>query len=255
MKNSDFTFLLKNQKGEEVAVLKEIRGSLEKADIPKEVVEAVLNSDITKEFIGNYTYQMLHYLLKGGEKIVITKEDFLELTKKNFPIMEEIAKKIGVSFEPEKVLSYLEKEDVMSFFPTANHFIQKIEEHSLELLPNFTLDNALFVLKLFLNPWGIGLSFFLFLESFICLALLQRKKAILYYKKSLLVVFFFFIGMEILLGTIVKDYLVNVWFYANAFSNYFINTISKSLWLILVFIFLIILVLLYIEKKVGKKDA
>ena len=68
-----------------------------------------------------------------------------------------------------------------------------------------------------------------------------------------MVYIFLFVFVEVMMGTIGKDFLMNKWESANTFINYFVNAVSKNLWFLLITATIFLLILTIIE-KVGKKE-
>ena len=77
---------------------------------------------------------------------------------------------------------------------------------------------------------------------------------IIYLKNTILVYIFLFVFIEIIMGTIGKDYLMNQWESANTFINYLVNVVSKNLWFLLIIATIFLLILTMIQ-KIEKKHV
>ena len=62
LKNADLTFIMNSYDGMESELLQNVEDYLEAIHIPASTIEAVLNSDVTKEFVGKYLSGIFTYL-------------------------------------------------------------------------------------------------------------------------------------------------------------------------------------------------
>ena len=144
----------------------------------------------------------------------------------------------------------------MNFFPTANVFLKKIEQGNVIVYQNITLKDITTSLKVFLSTTNICIALSILLISAFLLVFLHfnSKKYIIYLKNTILVYIFLFVFIEIIMGTIGKDYLMNQWESANTFINYLVNVVSKNLWFLLIIATIFLLILTMIQ-KIEKKHV
>ena len=145
-----------------------------------------------------------------------------------------------------------------------------MEEGNIVVYQNITLKDVTTSLKIFLSTTNICIALSILLISAFLLVFMHfnSKKYICYLKNTILVYIFLFVFIEIMMGTIGKDFLMNKWESANTFINYLVNAVSKNLWLLLITATVFLLILTIIEKvwkrlnekslseyhKVGKKN-
>lgn len=261
VKENDLSFLLVTKDGETTSLMEDTKAYLIRLGIPKEAIEAVVNSEPTKEFVGKYTYQIFKTILYQTGKLEITKEDIVLLVERNFPVIERTLKESGMSFQKEQkdVILHLisqHEDHIMDLFPTVNQLLRKIDEGTL-------YDEKINFLFYCFRVWTSKKMIWIFLillflnTLFLCLLNWKDKVTLIYIRTSLLFYSFFFIAIEILLGTVVKDFLMSEWQSANHFFNYFVNVISKNIWIFIFLGFLMALfvssILRYWEKREKEK--
>jgi len=259
LQDNDLSFILKNPNGQENDLVEDTRNYFLKLGIPENIIENVLNSEVTKEFIGKYTTTLLNYLIYKEDKIIITTEDIETLAEENFPVIEEALKVQGLSFTSaleaeirQKIAEY--SDDIMSFFPTANLILNKLEGNHIIVYKNITLENVTSFLNLVTSKKWLIIISSLTLVSVLILSLWHfRKKQFL---KCLQMICFSYMGVciliEILLGTIVKEKLMLKVESAASFINYLINALAKDIWLFIFGAFILGLIFMRIKK--GKKE-
>ena len=130
---------------------------LEAIHIPASTIEAVLNSDVTKEFVGKYLSGIFTYLLYQKEDVTITKDDVIQLVNENFSIISATLQAQGLTLSEEEknqIDAYVSEysDQVLEFFPTANQLIQKLTTQDVVLVNSITLSDVTSFLQSVLNP-------------------------------------------------------------------------------------------------------
>ena len=260
IENNDLSFLLQDRYGKEPVFIEEMRNFLELVSIPSDTIDSVLNSQATKNFIGKYTYDILNYMIYQEEQASITKDDLIRLATDNFYVIDAKLQENHKSFsekEKQKIIAFINEYggEVMSFFPTANVFLKKMEEGNIIVYQNITLKDVTSSLKIFLSTTNICIALSILLICAFLLVFLHfnSKKYIVYLKNTILIYIFLFVFVEIIMGTVGKDFLMNKWESANTFINYFVNAVSKNLWFLLLTA-IVFLLILTIMQKLGKKE-
>lgn len=260
IENNDLSFLLQDRYGKEPVFIEEMRNFLELVSIPSDTIDSVLNSQATKNFIGKYTYDILNYMIYQEEQASITKDDLIRLATDNFYVIDAKLQENHKSFsekEKQKIIAFINEYggEVMSFFPTANVFLKKMEEGNIIVYQNITLKDVTSSLKIFLSTTNICIALSILLICAFLLVFLHfnSKKYIVYLKNTILIYIFLFVFVEIIMGTVGKDFLMNKWESANTFINYFVNAVSKNLWFLLLTA-TVFLLILTIMQKLGKKE-
>ncbi len=260
LKNNDLSFLLQDRSGKEPVFVTEMRHFLEFVNIPSDTIDAVLNSDATKTFVGKYTHDFLNYLIYQENPASITKEDLKILAQANFKVIEQKLSenhKVFASNESQKILNFIDSYsgEVMNFFPTANQLLQKIDQGSITLYKDITLKDVTLSFQLFLSTPIICFALTLLLISFFLLLWIHREtqEYFSYFEAIFLIYIFLFVTVEIVLSTVLKDFLMNYWESANTFINYFINVLCKNLWFFLLLVTMALIVVSILAKKNKKK--
>ncbi len=261
IENNDLSFLLQDRYGKEPVFIEEMREFLEFLSIPSDTIDSVLNSKATKNFIGKYTYDVLNYIIYQEDKASITKDDLIQLATDNFYVIDAKLQENHKSFsekDKQKIVNFIHEYagEVMNFFPTANVFLKKMEEGNIIVYQNITLKDVTGLLKMFMSTTYICVALSVLLISAFCLVCLHfhSKKYILYLKNTILVYIFLFVFVEIMIGTIGKDFLMNQWESANTFINYFMNALSKNIWFLLILATIFLIILTVIQKVEQKNN-
>ena len=143
----------------------------------------------------------------------------------------------------------------MDFFPTVKILEDRIQNQTITIYKNITLDDLNVFLEIFSNKTYIVVMFIFFFGCVGILFIIHYKSILFlkYIKSSLFIYTFFFITVEIFLGTVFKEFLMLEWKSANSFFNFTVNKISKNLWVfLLISIILIILINIIIKKSKVK---
>jgi len=257
---NDLTFMVQKKDGSLNSLMEDTKAYLKFIGIPDEAITAVINSDVTKKFVGKYTYKILCYYLYQDEKVEITKEDILYLTKNNFGVIEDSLKAHGKTFSQKQQdtilgLIYQYSDEIMNLFPTIKSLFDKINDDSF--LINNTISFQMFTdfLRILIHKTTILLFLFFLLLFVVLLFLLWKKRYFIYYIKfSFLLYIVFFLIIEIGMGTVMKEYLMSNWEGANSFFNYFVNQICKSLWIFLFISFIFLILCNIFLKRVALKE-
>lgn len=259
LKNADLTFIMNSYDGMESELLQNVEDYLEAIHIPASTIEAVLNSDVTKEFVGKYLSGIFTYLLYQKEDVTITKDDVIQLVNENFSIISATLQAQGLTLSEEEknqIDAYVSEysDQVLEFFPTANQLIQKLTTQDVVLVNSITLSDVTFFLQSVLNPTFLIsiLGILLFLLG--ALWLMNKGKRCFYFKRYFFLFAFLLVLCEIFIGTIIKENLMLRLESAETFINYMINEISKHVWIIILFAVVISFVLSRIERKEKKNE-
>lgn len=255
---NDLSFLMVTKNGDTTNMMEDTKKYLLSIGIPNEAILSVINSEPTKKFVGKYTYQIFKQIIYQTGHLEITKDDIVALVKDNFPIISFSLNKQGLTFQKQqqdKILNLIDKhsDNVLDLFPTVNQFIHKMEQ---ELLYNQSVSKFVFIINTITSKKVIiVLLIFLFFNVFFLFLLNWKQKvSIVYFRTSILFYSFFFIGIEVFLGTIVKDFLMNEWKSANRLFNYLVNVISKNLWIFILLGLFLAVFLTRILTKWKEKD-
>lgn len=259
LKNADLTFIMNSYDGMESELLQNVEDYLEAIHIPASTIEAVLNSDATKEFVGKYLSSIFTYLLYQKEEVTITKDDVIQLVNENFSIISATLQAQGLTLSEEEknqIDAYVSEysDQVLEFFPTANQIIQKLTTQDVVLVNSITLSDVTSFLQSVLNPTFLIsiLGILLFLLG--ALWLMNKGKRCFYFKRYFFLFAFLLVLCEIFIGTIIKENLMLRLESAETFINYMINEISKNVWIIILCAVVISFVLSRIERKEKKNE-
>lgn len=253
IKGSDLSFVLDATTGARAEFLEKVEEYFLAINVPEDTLEKVLNSDSTKEFVGKYLASAVNYLVYQKEEEVITSQDVENLVTENIPVIEEALKSAGLDLSEEekaKILDYTKEyaDDVAYFFPTASEILKDVSLDSTRI-GNISLTSFFEGIKIITSTsfllLMLGILFFLLL----ILWLINKGKRSTYFKVYFFLYALLFIFVEIILGTIVKDFLMSNIQVADTFINYMINEISKSLWIFI----LCSLVLSFICSRIKKE--
>ena len=232
---------------------------LEAIHIPASTIEAVLNSDVTKEFVGKYLSGIFTYLLYQKEDVTITKDDVIQLVNENFSIISATLQAQGLTLSEEEknqIDAYVSEysDQVLEFFPTANQLIQKLTTQDVVLVNSITLSDVTSFLQSVLNPTFLISILGIFLFFLGALWLMNKGKRCFYFKRYFFLFAFLLVLCEIFIGTIIKENLMLRLESAETFINYMINEISKHVWIIILCAVVISFVLSRIERKEKKNE-
>ncbi len=259
LKNADLTFIMNSYDGMESELLQNVEDYLEAIHIPASTIEAVLNSDVTKEFVGKYLSGIFTYLLYQKEDVTITKDDVIQLVNENFSIISATLQAQGLTLSEEEknqIDAYVSEysDQVLEFFPTANQLIQKLTTQDVVLVNSITLSDVTSFLQSVLNPTFLISILGIFLFFLGALWLMNKGKRCFYFKRYFFLFAFLLVLCEIFIGTIIKENLMLRLESAETFINYMINEISKHVWIIILCAVVISFVLSRIERKEKKNE-
>ena len=259
LKNADLTFIMNSYDGMESELLQNVEDYLEAIHIPASTIEAVLNSDVTKEFVGKYLSGIFTYLLYQKEDVTITKDDVIQLVNENFSIISTTLQAQGLTLSEEEknqIDAYVSEysDQVLEFFPTANQLIQKLTTQDVVLVNSITLSDVTSFLQSVLNPTFLISILGILLFFLGALWLMNKGKRCFYFKRYFFLFAFLLVLCEIFIGTIIKENLMLRLESAETFINYMINEISKHVWIIILCAVVISFVLSRIERKEKKNE-
>ena len=260
LKKADISFLLDSFGAEGKELIEDTRSMLEAIGIPSDTILDVLNSDVTKDFLSKYIIEILNYFLYQTDVLEVTKQDIEHLVIENYGVIEQSLEAKGLTFtEAQKVFieNNLEKYSkvIMDFFPTMNLLAEKSQEDII-FYQGLRLQDVMRFFGRFIS-WKtifiLGICDLLFL-AVLFFGNFRKRKFWNYLQKAMYGYVFLFIGIEILLGTVVKKSMMEEVLSAQEFTNYMVNALCKDLW---IFIFggIVVLFLCGYLKKGRKKYA
>lgn len=248
LKDNDISFLLRTQSGEESSFYKDLTAGLSQIQIPEETIIPILNSEPTKEFLATYIYNAVLSYIYDYEQPKVTSEEILSLLESNFPVIEQTLGEELAEAKQSEILNYanIYMEDLQGALPTINEVIQKVGLTSLEnlkILIRIMQNKTIFIL--------VSLGSLLFLGLLILFARVAKTDEH-YIKRSITLYVAILLVVEVLIGTILKDYFMSEIAIIKVFINYLCNILAKEIWLF-VFLGLGITLLINLKNKRRKK--
>lgn len=248
LKDNDISFLLRTQSGEESSFYKDLTAGLSQIQIPEETIIPILNSEPTKEFLATYIYNAVLSYIYDYEQPKVTSEEILSLLESNFPVIEQTLGEELAEAKQSEILNYanIYMEDLQGALPTINEVIQKVGLTSLEnlkILIRIMQNKTIFIL--------VSLGSLLFLGLLILFARTEKKDE-RYIKRSITLYVAILLVVEVLIGTILKDYFMSEIAIIKVFINYLCNILAKEIWLC-VFLGVGITLLINLNNKRRKK--
>ena len=248
LKDNDISFLLRTQSGEESSFYKDLTAGLSQIQIPEETIIPILNSEPTKEFLATYIYNAVLSYIYDYEQPKVTSEEILSLLESNFPVIEQTLGEELAEAKQSEILNYanIYMEDLQGALPTINEVIQKVGLTSLEnlkILIRIMQNKTIFIL--------VSLGSLLFLGLLILFTRVAKTDEH-YIKRSITLYVAILLVVEVLIGTILKDYFMSEIAIIKVFINYLCNILAKEIWLF-VFLGLGITLLINLKNKRRKK--
>ena len=248
LKDNDISFLLRTQSGEESSFYKDLTAGLSQIQIPEETIIPILNSEPTKEFLATYIYNAVLSYIYDYEQPKVTSEGILSLLESNFPVIEQTLGEELTEAKQSEILNYanIYMEDLQGALPTINEVIQKVGLTSLEnlkILIRIMQNKTIFIL--------VSLGSLLFLGLLILFARVAKTDEH-YIKRSITLYVAILLVVEVLIGTILKDYFMSEIAIIKVFINYLCNILAKEIWLF-VFLGVGITLLINLNNKRRKK--
>lgn len=236
---NDFSFIIKDSSGEDSALIKETKSFLNELGISKTVVESLVQSDVIKKYMSDYTVKYILYYLGEDNKPEFNSTLFKKIIKENIQIAPWL-------FSGDSKASMLKKQkmieekidlyatDVLDFFPTVKSFIKRLESEKTYF--GVTIHQVLKLISLLISKKWIIVCIVMFWISLIMMFVCGLSLKSVY--KALFVATFSYtsilIVLEIILGTVVKTSLMNRLEVANVFINYMVNVLSKGIWVFVI---------------------
>ena len=248
LKDNDISFLLRTQSGEESSFYKDLTAGLSQIQIPEETIIPILNSEPTKEFLATYIYNAVLSYIYDYEQPKVTSEGILSLLESNFPVIEQTLGEELTEAKQSEILNYanIYMEDLQDALPTINEVIQKVGLTSLEnlkILIRIMQNKTIFIL--------VSLGSLLFLGLLILFTRVAKTDEH-YIKRSITLYVAILLVVEVLFGTILKDYFMSEIAIIKVFINYLCNILAKEIWLF-VFLGVGITLLINLNNKRRKK--
>lgn len=254
--DNDLSFLFQNTNGEYSNFLDDTKEALKIIGIPANTINSVVNSNATVSFIAKYLRQIFFYMVHQNQVPSISREDLILLAENNFPVIDlELQKEGEVLTDEQKnaILSLIDihSEHLMDLFPAVNRFIEKIDSLDLKVYQNIALQDVQVFFQTFSNKTLIFSLILILSGSSFLIFLIQKKwKYFCKYISFALVLYIsFFLVFQILLSTVFKEFLMTEWKSADVILNYFVNAISKDLWIFL----LLSIGIFFLLRNFGKK--
>ncbi len=195
--DTDFSFILDSMDEEDKEILEGVEEALTYIGIPDKIVDKLLNSSGTKNFVGVYISNTVDYFLDNDNSTPLTGKDLEDLIKSNLDIIQS-----GLPSKDKEFLEEYEnniykfirenEKDILSFFPEPKEVFKDVDLNEIELSNNVTLKDVTSFISFF-----TGLPFVLTLAGSIILLL----------------------GIIVLINLKTKKYLPVI---ANTFFTYFI---------------------------------
>ena len=195
--DTDFSFILDSMDEEDKEILEGVEEALTYIGIPDKIVDKLLNSSGTKNFVGVYISNTVDYFLDNDNSTPLTGKDLEDLIKSNLDIIQS-----GLPSKDKEFLEEYEnniykfirenEKDILSFFPEPKEVFKDVDLNEIELSNNVTLKDVTSFISFF-----TGLPFILTLAGSIILLL----------------------GIIVLINLKTKKYLPVI---ANTFFTYFI---------------------------------
>lgn len=240
VEENDLTLLLKTSKGEDSSILKETKYFLNDLGISSNTIDYILESDITKKYMGEMIENYILYYLGEKEAPVFDSSMLKKILRENQQMISWMLKSDSKQ-NREKKMRELEKKidehskDILSFFPTIQNILKRVESEKTYF--GLSTHQGLKLISLMMSKkWIITLFVNLWI-SLIMMFVLATSLEEVY--KSLSISFSIYtallIVLEIILGTVIKSKLMIRLEVASVLINYLLNVLSKD-----IFVFVIV---------------
>ena len=197
LRDTDFSFIKESLGEDTEEIIDAIEEILTYVDIPDNIVDKLLNSEGTKNFVGVYISNTIDYFLDNKNNVPLTGEDLKNLIKDNLDIIQsELPSKNKEYLEEyeSNIYKYIDEneEDIISLFPEPKEIFSEVDLDTVKLNDQITLGDIVKGLSLVTST-----NFIIILSLVIVLLL----------------------GIIVLLNIKTKNYLRVI---ANTFFTYFI---------------------------------
>lgn len=249
IKNNDLTFIIEMLNDDDREIIDMVKEVLITVGVPEDTMDEVLNSEATKEFVGTYTSNIIHYLLTDEDK-PITKDDIKKLISSNLDVIEE---KIGNNeiYDILKgvILEYVNQngDNLAKKFPSPKVFVKElnIENSSKEL------KEIVDIVGILTDSKTINFSIIVSIILIVLLIILNIKKR--NWAKLLMIIstLYTFLILIIKLGlTGIKEMYREEIF--SGFINYIVKILQTNLWIYIICaigVFIVSLIIYLTRKK------
>lgn len=249
IKNNDLTFIIEMLNDDDREIIDMVKEVLITVGVPEDTMDEVLNSEGTKEFVGTYTSNIIHYLLTDEDK-PITKGDIKKLISSNLDVIEE---KIGNNeiYDILKgvILEYVDQngDNLAKKFPSPKVFVKElnIENSSKEL------KEIVDIVGILTDSKTINFSIIVSIILIVLLIILNIKKR--NWAKLLMIIstLYTFLILIIKLGlTGIKEMYREEIF--SGFINYIVKILQTNLWIYIICaigVFIVSLIIYLTRKK------
>ena len=259
LEDADISFVMDSYGEIQNELMQNVRNYLEAIQIPEETMEEVLNSESTKKFVGKYLAHVFEYLLYQEEQQEITTDDVLLLVEGNIEVISSSLQAQGLSLSEEeqaRILHYAENysDQILEFFPTAEEIMTKLIDENILVFRTIPLEYFVSFMRFIIDPLIILQILLLLFLLLMILFFINKGKRCFYFKKYFFLYALLLVFVEILLGTVVKEVLMNRVVHAATFINYIINEVSKNLWMVILLAIVVSFILSRIERKGLKNE-
>lgn len=258
LKDTDFSFIKESLGEDTEEIIDAIEEILTYVNIPDNILDKLLNSEGTKNFVGVYISNTIDYFLDNKNNVPLTGEDLKNLIKDNLDIIQsELPSKNKEYLEEyeNNIYKYIEEneEDIISLFPEPKEIFSEVYLNTIKLNDYITLGDVVKVLSLVTNMnFIIILSLVIVLLLGIITLLNIKTKKYLKIIANTLFTYFILVLIMIIIVIIAKYILTDIPtlnVFINNMITYFMISLFSSL------VLSIILETIYNKVKPQKKIA
>ncbi len=144
LRDTDFSFIKESLGEDTEEIIDAIEEILTYVDIPDNIVDKLLNSEGTKNFVGVYISNTVDYFLDNKNNVPLTGEDLKNLIKDNLDIIQsELPSKDKEYLEEyeSNIYKYIDEneEDIISLFPEPKEIFSEVDLDTVKLNDQITL--------------------------------------------------------------------------------------------------------------------
>ncbi len=169
--DTDFSFITASLEDDTKQIIDILEVALTYMDIPDNIVDKLLNTPGTKNFVGVYISNTIDYFL-NHQNTPLTKEDLKNLIKDNLDtIQSELPSQDKEYLEKyeNNIYTYIDnnEKDILSLFPEPKDIFKNVDLNTITITDNLTLGTIVKILNL------ITSANFLIITSLLTLLLLS----------------------------------------------------------------------------------
>lgn len=156
LRDTDFSFIKENLGEDTEEIIDVIEEVLTYVDIPDNIVDKLLNSEGTKNFVSVYISNTIDYFLDNKNNVPLTGADLKNLIKDNLDIIQsELPSKNKEYLEEyeSNIYKYIDEneEDIISLFPEPKEIFSEVDLDTIEINEYLTLGDIVKGLALVTN--------------------------------------------------------------------------------------------------------